>query len=307
MRSSERNLLVAIIVLIVGMLLVLLPVYVRADNARDWQNLPKDKNLVFGYYNNIHTNTSIDSALPVDGASVDADLYLLRYARSFDIDGRISAIQIIQPYASVTASLDNARYFTGSLSHENLGDTQVIFAHNLFGAPALSEEEFRRWQPEMFLSAAMWLTLPTGDYNSSNTINIGANRWSFKPELAFGVPIGASWLELNSWVSFYTDNKDYQQNSRLEQRPLYTLEGHWSYTLSPALWLSLDGSWAKGGETRVDGQLQDDEQENVLLGGSVGFMLTPHFGGMVAYTDTAKHRDASPDVTTWTFRLQYLW
>jgi hypothetical protein len=53
--------------------------------------------------------------------------------------------------------------------------------------------------------------------------------------------------------------------------------------------------------------LQDDEQENVLLGGTVGFMLSPHFGGMVAYTDTVDRREGSPDVATWTFRLQYLW
>ncbi|MBE4965101.1 transporter [Enterobacter cloacae] len=307
MQKSERHLVVAIIVLIAGLLLVLLPLYVRADNARDWQNLPKDTNLIFGYYNNVHTNTSLDGNLPADGASVDADVYVLRYAHSFDIDGRVSAIQVIQPYASVTASLDNANYLTGSLNHENLGDTQVVFAHNLFGGPALSVEEFKRWQPEMFLTGALWLTLPTGDYDSDNAINIGANRWAFKPELAFGVPLGPTWLELNSWVSFFTDNNDYQQNSRLEQRPLYTLEGHWSYTLSPALWLSLDSSWTKGGETRVDGTLQDDEQENVLLGGSLGFMLSPRFGGMIAYTDTTHQRDGSPDVTTWSFRLQYLW
>ncbi|QGG09038.1 transporter [Enterobacter cancerogenus] len=307
MRSSSKSLIVALIVLLCGLLLILLPLVAKADNARDWQNLPKDKNLIFGYYNNVKSNTDISSALPVDGVSVDADVYIFRYARTFDIDGRISAIQIIQPYASVSASLDNSRYFTGSLEHENIGDTQVIFAHNLFGAPALSEEQFRQWKPETFLSAAFWLTLPTGDYDRNNTINIGANRWGFKPELAFGTPVGHSWIELNSWINFYTDNKEYQQNSRLEQRPLYALEGHWSYSLSPAFWLSLDGSWAKGGETRVDGVLQDDEQENVLLGGTVGFMLSPHFGGMVAYTDTVDRREGSPDIATWTFRLQYLW
>ena len=80
MQKSERHLVVAIIVLIAGMLLVLLPLYVRADNARDWQNLPKDTNLIFGYYNNVHTNTSLDGNLPADGASVDADVVVLSYA-----------------------------------------------------------------------------------------------------------------------------------------------------------------------------------------------------------------------------------
>ena len=139
MRTPVKSLIVALIVLLCGLLLILLPLVAKADNARDWQNLPKDKNLIFGYYNNVRSNTDISSALPVDGISVDADvIYFVTRAR-FDIDGRISAIQIVQPYASVSASLDNSRYFTGSLEHENIGDTQVIFAHNLFGAPALSK------------------------------------------------------------------------------------------------------------------------------------------------------------------------
>ena len=64
----------------------------QADNARDWQNLPTDLNMVFGYYNLIDTNTPIDTSLPIDGLSLNADLYILRYARSFGIDGRNSAI-----------------------------------------------------------------------------------------------------------------------------------------------------------------------------------------------------------------------
>lgn len=52
----------------------------QADNARDWQNLPKDLNMLFGYYNKVDTNTPIDTALPLDGLSLNADLYLLRYA-----------------------------------------------------------------------------------------------------------------------------------------------------------------------------------------------------------------------------------
>ena len=59
------------------------PLLVQADNARDWQNIPIDLNMVFGYYNRIDTNTPIDTALPIDGLSLDADLYILRLARSF--------------------------------------------------------------------------------------------------------------------------------------------------------------------------------------------------------------------------------
>lgn len=287
--------------------LALVPGISYADNARDWQNTPTNLNMVFGYYNRIDTNTPIDTTLPINGLSLNADLYLFRYARSFSIDGRNSAIQFIQPYADVSASFDNAQFFNGTKRNGGMGDAQVVFAHNIFGGPALTAEEFASWKPETFLTGALWVTLPTGDYDKDRIINIGSNRWVFKPELGFGTPIGPTWLEINTWVSLFGDNKDYHGNSKLEQKPLYAIEGHYSYTINRALWASLDGTYSRGGESKIDGDWQDNKQENALLGASFGFMLSPQFGGLLAYTDTVSERRGSPDVTTWTLRLQYVW
>ena len=287
--------------------LALLPGIGFADNARDWQNTPKDLNLVFGYYNRVDTNTPIDTTLPITGLSLNADLYLFRYARSFDVDGRNSAIQLIQPYADVSASFDNAQYFSGTKHNGGMGDTQVVFVHNIFGGPALSAEEFASWKPETFLTGALWVTMPTGDYDKDRIINIGSNRWVFKPELAFGTPIGPTWLEGNTYVSLFGANKDYHGDSKLDQKPLYAIEGHYSYTINRALWVSLDATYNRGGESKIDGDWQDNKQENGLLGASLGFMLSPQFGGLIAYNDTVSERTGSPDVNTWTFRLQYVW
>lgn len=287
--------------------LALMPGIGFADNARDWQNTPTDLNMVFGYYNRLDTNTPIDTSLPITGLSLNADLYLFRYARSFGIDGRNSAIQFIQPYADISASFDNAQFFSGTKHNGGMGDTQVVFAHNFFGGPALTAAEFANWKPETFLTGAFWLTMPTGDYDKDRIINIGSNRWVFKPELAFGTPIGPTWLEVNTYVSLFGANKDYHGDSKLDQKPLYAIEGHYSYTINRALWVSLDATYNRGGESKIDGDWQDNKQENGLLGASLGFMLSPQFGGLIAYNDTVSERTGSPDVNTWTFRLQYVW
>jgi hypothetical protein len=287
--------------------LVLTPGLGFADNARDWQNTPIDLNMAFGYYNLIDTNTPIDTALPIDGLSLNANLYIARFARSFALDGRNSAVQILQPYADVEASFDNAQYFSGTKRNGGRGDTQLIFAHNFFGGPALTAQEFASWKPETFLSGAVTLITPTGDYDKKRIINIGANRWVTKPELAFGTPIGPTWLEVNTYVSLFGKNDDYIGDNKLEQKPLYAVETHYSYTLNRALWVGLDATYNTGGETKINGTDQDNKQENVLAGASMGFMLTPQFGGLVAYTDTVSERTGSPDVNTWTVRLQYVW
>lgn len=287
-------------------LLIASPTLALADNARDWQNLPVDLNMVFGYWNLMNSNTPIDGSFPVDGLSVDADIYVLRLARSFDLAGRNAAFQLLVPYADGQASLDNSQ-FDFKKDNAGMGDITAVFASNFFGGPAVTKADFPTWKPETFLSYALYVTAPTGDYDNDQVINIGANRWAIKPELAFGIPIGQTWLELNTYVSVYGDNDDYIGDNKLEQRPLATLEGHYSYTVNRALWVSLDSSYAKGGETTVNGAAQDNIQENKLLGASMGFMLSENFGGLLAYTDTVSPQSDAADINTWTLRMQYLW
>lgn len=77
--------------------------------------------------------------------------------------------------------------------------------------------------------------------------------------------------------------------------------------LNQAMWVSLDSTFSKGGETRIDGSRQHNKQQNVVLGTSLGFMLTPQFSGALAYTDITHEEYGSPDISTWMFRMQYAW
>ena len=47
-------------------------------------------------------------------------------------------------------------------------------------------------------------------------------------------------------------------------------------------WVKLSGestaTYTRGGETKIDGDWQDNKQESTLAGASMGFMLTPQFG-----------------------------
>lgn len=76
-----------------------------ADGARDWMNLPVDTNMLFVYYTYSNSETEINSPLPVDGAEVSAHVPILRYARSFDLGGRIAGFQLVAPYAFIDAEL----------------------------------------------------------------------------------------------------------------------------------------------------------------------------------------------------------
>jgi hypothetical protein len=268
-----------------------------ADNAWDWQNTPIDLNMLFGYYNLVDTNTPIDTSLPIKGLSLNANVYILRYARSFDVDGRNTAIEILQPYADLDASFDNAQYFSGTKHNGGRGDTQLVFAHNFIGGPALTAEQFAKWTPGTFFSGAVTLTTPTGDYDRNRVINIGSNRWVVKPELAFGTPIGPTWLEFNTYVSLYGDNDKYQGSNKLEQKPLYAIESHYSYTINRALWVGLDATYSTGGETRIEGADQGNKQENTKRTRPASFAKAANSGS------TASTATAAPRTSRWPMPL----
>lgn len=276
----------------------------QADNARDWQNLPIDTSVAFLYLTVLDSNTSVDQAIAINGVSVNADVWLARYAYSFGVDGRSTGIQILQPYVSGEASLDG---IPGKKDNDGMGDTTIVLAHNLFGAPALTQQEFASWQPETFLSGAIFVTAPTGDYNNKKLLNIGTNRWIVKPELAFGTPIGKTWLEANAYASFFQDNDEFLGHHTLKQDPLYATELHYSYSFNPALWASLDASYKWGGESTIAGEEQNNAQDTTMAGASLGFMLSRSVGGMISYMDTVSRPDSAPEANTWTFRMQYAW
>lgn len=109
-----------------------LSVTARADGARDWLNLPIDMNFLFLYYTYSNNETSINSPLPVDGAEVSASVPILRYARTFDLGGRIGGFQLVVPYAFINAELQGTSV---NRSIDGIGDITAIFIANIYGAP----------------------------------------------------------------------------------------------------------------------------------------------------------------------------
>lgn len=88
-------------------------------------------------------------------------------------------------------------------------------AVNLLGDPALTAEEFARRSPTTIVGASVSVVAPTGQYVPSRLINVGANRWSFKPELGLSQPIGDWFVEGAAGVWLFTDNGDFFGGRRI--------------------------------------------------------------------------------------------
>ena len=106
----------------------------------------------------------------------------LAYVRSLDVAGKSAKFDVILPYSSFSAhalvdGLPKDRQMAG------FGDPRFRFSINLFGAPALSVKDFANYQQDLIVGVSLQVSAPLGQYDNSKLLNLGNNRWSFRPEL----------------------------------------------------------------------------------------------------------------------------
>jgi len=214
-----------------------------------------------------------DPSLPLENLEARTTALQLGLVRFFDLAGRTASLTLEAPWAET--SLDVR--FQGEDLHRDLSgqlDLALRLAVNLRGAPSMTPEEFRRFlaDPEPMVGVSLKVQAPTGQYDPERVVNLGTNRWSFRPEIGYLRRLRPGWiLELSAGAWFYGDNDEFLGTTR-EQDPLAAVEGH---LVRPArgrrqnLWTSLDLNFYSGGRTSVDGNESDTLQRNSRIGATV--------------------------------------
>jgi len=177
---------------------------------------------------------------------------------------------------------------------------------NLLGGPALTREAFAIRTPTTTLGASFSVVAPFGQYDASRLINIGSNRWAFKPEVGLSQPIGNVFLEACTGVWLFTDNTDFFGGKRRGQDPLWTFQLHGGYTFRPALWLAGNATYYTGGQTRVNGVAKQDRQANSRYGLTLSVPLWKNVSAKLAWSTGFTTRTGG-DFDTFAVAVQYLW
>jgi Putative MetA-pathway of phenol degradation len=126
---------------------------------------------------------------------------------------------------------------------------------------------------------------PTGQYDSAKLINLGTNRWAFKPEVGVAVPKGPWDFDAYVGVWLFTDNDDFYTGGRTRtQDPVVATQGHASYTFRPRLWAAIDATWYRGGDARVDEGTPAGGMNNSRMGATVSFPLGRFQSLKIAYS-----------------------
>jgi hypothetical protein len=206
-----------------------------------------------------------DPSIPITDIEAEVNSASLGYGRTFGLFGRSASAGIGQPYiwATVTGNVfEQAR----TVDRSGISDTRLRLAMNILGGPALTPAEFAKRRPGRTLGTSVVVVVPTGQYYSDKLVNLGTNRWAFRPEVGFSQPLQRWSFEAYAGVWLYTDNDDFFGGNHREQDPIGALQGHVSYTFRPRLWLAADATYYTGGRTTVNGIENADLQANSRYG-----------------------------------------
>jgi hypothetical protein len=224
------------------------------------------------------------------GANFDATMALTGYALAFPVLDRAALAAVILPMGRISGDVTVAGK-TVNQSANGFGDPMLEFDINLLGPPAQKNiPDVLRYEPGLSVDLLADLALPLGDYNSSQSLNIGQNRWYGRVgmpviwQIGEWVPGRRTTLELLPSVWLFGDNTDYVGQT-LETDPLFQVDAHVTRDLTEHFWGGIDGTYINGGKSSING-VSGKSLNSLGLGLTLGYQINDNLNLTFGYKST---------------------
>jgi hypothetical protein len=258
-----------------------------------WKSL-SGANAVPVIFNSLSGNTNpFDPSNRVTpDANFDATMALTGWAHTYALGDRSAMGAIILPMGRVSGGVAGV-----TETSRGFGDPMLEFNYNLIGPKAQKTiPDVLRYEPGFSLDLLVDLALPIGEYNSSQSVNLGQNRWYGRIgapvvwQLGSWVPGRRTTLELLPAVWLFGDNDDFVGKT-LKTDPMFQLDAHLTRDLTEHLWGGLDLTWYNGGGSTING-LAGGKLNNVGVGLTLGYTVNENLNLTLGYKSTVN--DSAP-------------
>jgi hypothetical protein len=239
-------------------------------DPRAYTRLPIQTTVLSGGYSYSAGGVVTDPTLPLDDLKGRVHTVAAGVVHSFSLFGLTAQAMAVLPvsFADASAVLNGQRE---SVSRTGLADTRLRMSVLLLGGPAATVPQLLKAKRGTVLGVSLNVVAPTGQFFSDKLINIGTNRWSFRPELGLSQPLGNRWLvDVYAGVWFFTNNQEFFPGNALRtQKPLGAFQTHVSYNIGRRSWAAFDATYYVGGQSSINGDVKDDRQSNTRVGFTV--------------------------------------
>jgi hypothetical protein len=286
------------------------PGFALEPEPHKWNHLPVGINFAGVGYAYSEADIFLDPTLLLEDVELELHTWAGKYIRTFELFARSARIDLTQAYqeGEWTGLLNGS---PASTSRRGLSDTFVRLALNLYGTPPLKGKDFAVYRAEnkdeTIIGVALAVRLPTGNYKDDKLLNLGKNRFAFRPQLGFIHSWGRWTVEATGEVAFYTKNDDFYNGNTLEQEPLYIIHGHLIYSFNPGFWISASYGYDYGGEISINDVDKDDKKQDIGWVFSLAYPINRSSGIKVSYIETQSREDTGLDSRTLTASIAFLW
>jgi len=266
---------------------------------------PVGANFVLAGFGETWGEILFDPSLLITDVDASWHSTTLAYGRTFGLFDRSANFALAIPYVTGDVS-GNVDEVFAEITRTGFADPRIRLGINLFGAPALTPQEFSMSDRGTTLGLTFIAAPPLGRYFPDKLINIGSNRWSFKTELGLSHPIKNWRIEVAAGVWTFTDNDDFFGGQTRRQNPIVTYQGHVIYSFRPRMWLALDFNWYRGGTIEIDGNRPTNLQSTSRYALTFAYPINAMHSIKAFYSRGARTRIGG-DFDHFTIAWQYAW
>jgi len=248
------------------------PASAQELEPRLMSNVPRGTNFAIVGYGFAKGNILLDPSIPIEDLDSQMHSLVAAYVRSIALFGQAGKIDAVVPFAAGDwrgrlSGQDTTRVIDG------FGDPRIRLSWNSFGSPSLSRAEFREYRQSAIVGASVQVFIPLGQYDPTKLINLGTNRWTFRPQLGVSQAVGSWLVEAYASAWFFTTNSNFFNGSTLTQQPLFAGKVHIIRLLPKGFWVAIDGGYGIGGRTAIDGEPRDTRISSFRFGATVAVPL----------------------------------
>jgi hypothetical protein len=246
--------------------------------------------------------------LPSVSASVSADVAIAGYAKMLPVWNKAAMLAVLVPMGRIQGDF----IIDGSLSRESssgFGDPMVEFNINLIGPPPIMNlPDLLRYEPGFSLDLVVDLTFPLGQYDNTQSLNLGQNRWYGRIgtpivwQLGPWIPDRRMTLEIFPSVWLFGDNDDFV-GQNLSSDPTFELETHLTRNFTSKFWGSLDATYSSSGDATIAGRPPTSGSDMTLVGFTLGYQLNDSTQLTIGYKSTLNNDAASNDLQMSVFMI----
>lgn len=281
-------------------------IFAQDIEPRRWTPMPLGIHILGAGYGYIDGDIVFDPLLQAEDVTLKVNFFILQYVQPFKLGNKLARLDVLIPYSK--ARWDGLLAgIPATATRNGFADPRLRFSLNLIGPNAIGTKEMMEYMSShpvnTIVGVSFAITFPLGQYFEDKLLNLGHNRFIFRPQIGMVHNWGHWSYELTSSVFIFTNNNDFSNGKMKKQDPIFAFQTHLIRRFNNKIWTSFSLGYGLGGQSLVNKQPVNDERGDILGSLSLGFPLMKKQAVKIAYirSETVKNigADTNSLVIAW--------